>query len=158
MLRKGSGPRVCFTQAGPVDCPGNSFCSRAPDRCARNISVGVAQPGIIATPSSPAAAMTSSSTTGETRKRAPASTASAASSRVTMVPAPTIKSSRAENSRMRSRTLGMEKVNSITRNPPSTAAFIAWRALSESLVRRMAEARHPLKAERNSSGFIIERA
>ena len=92
------GPSTARTQSGPPWGQGNNLQSWAPARWAVNISVGVWVPGILATFSSFAALLTASSTTGETRKLAPASTDCCACSTFMTVPVPTIKPSRREKS------------------------------------------------------------
>jgi hypothetical protein len=98
--------------------------------------------------------MTAGSTTGETRKRAPASTADLASSIVRTVPAPTTIPSRLENSPMRSSAPGVVSVNSMTLKPAFSAASIAGAAASSMVVRRMAEAFCDPKNWTKSSGCI----
>jgi hypothetical protein len=111
-------------------------------------------PGIIATPSPAAVSMTASSTTGDTRNRAPASTAARASSGVRTVPAPTTIPGRLENSPMRSSAPGVVRVNSMTLKPARSAASMAGVAAPSSAVRRMAEALWDPKNWTNSSGCM----
>ena len=148
------GPRHAFTKAGPMPGAGKSFWSGAPARCARSISVGVCVPGITATSMAMAASMTASSTTGDTRYRAPASTAARASSAVSTVPAPTTMPVRDANSPIRSSAPGVVIVNSMILKPPCSAASIAGRAARVSVVRRMAEALWVSRNAMNSPGCI----
>jgi len=67
---------------------------------------------------------------GETRKVAPAELALRACSVVSTVPAPTDSSVLDANSAMSSNAPGVVSVNSTSRMPPSTAAFMASRAKS----------------------------
>ena len=141
MRRNGIGPRHDLTYLAPMPGAGKSFCSCAPARWAANISVGVCVPGIMATPRSSPAAMTASSTTGDTRNDAPASIAACACSTVSTVPAPTARPSRCANSAMRSIAPGVVSVNSTTRKPARTAASMAGAAADSIVVRRIALAR-----------------
>ena len=98
MRRNGIGPSTARTKPAMSAGPGNSFCHAAPMRYACNSSVGVKQPGNIATSRSRAAAMICGSSTGDTRNFAPAPTAASTASRSSTVPAPTTSPGRRANS------------------------------------------------------------